>query len=267
MMRNLLRKVRSIADNGVELITILPDYEELYEQHAKQHVEDEAVGNGDFEIIGQIELSVLKWAGMQPTSSLLDFGCGTGRLAIHAIPHLREGAYLGVDISPTMLERAQRRVDELGLAERKPVWKVETSPAFANLNDISVGFCCAFSVFTHMDAEDSLLYLQALRRVVRPGGRLVVSHLLLDESKEAQNVLVMSSTIPYRERRKRVLSVTTTRSHFETLAKLTGWRVVDWVRHDAEVFPYGPDGSSMGALGQAICLLENRSEPFGIDRP
>lgn len=254
-MRNLLRRVTSASSPSVVERIKLPEYDSLYEQHAREHADDEAVGNGDFAIIGEIELSVMKWAGIQPTSRLMDFGCGTGRLAVHAIPFLEPDRFLGVDISPTMIERAKQRCAERGLLERAPRWKVETSPAFINLFGESFDFCSAFSVFTHMDAEDSLLYLQALRRVIRAGGRLVVSNLILDESKEAQNVLVMSSTIPYRERRQRVLSVTTSRLHFETLAELSGWRVVEWVRHDSEQFAYG--NGQLGALGQAICLLEN----------
>ncbi len=255
MMKSLLRKVRSAAES--DAVAEFPDYDELYEQHARENSDDEAVGNGDFDIIGQIELSIARWAGLNADTRLLDFGCGTGRLAVHVIPALTRGHYVGVDISPTMLERAQKRCRERGLGGKSAEWRVETNAGFGNLSGVVVDLGVAFSVFTHMDSEDALLYLQALRRVVRPGGRLVVSNLLLDESKEAQNVLVMSSTIPYRERRRRVLSITTSRSHFDTVATLAGWTVLEWVRHDDERWAYGPDGALMGALGQAICLLEN----------
>jgi len=36
---------------------------------------------------------------------------------------------------------------------------------------------CFFSVFTHLLQEESYLYLEEARRVLRPGGRIVASYL------------------------------------------------------------------------------------------
>ena len=36
---------------------------------------------------------------------------------------------------------------------------------------------CFFSVFTHLLQEESFLYLEEARRVLKPGGRIVVSYL------------------------------------------------------------------------------------------
>ena len=81
-------------------------YADLYEEHAATLPPDASIGDGDFEHIGRIELAILTDAGLTPSSSLFDFGCGTGRLAVHAVPFLAEGNYLGTDISPTMLRHA-----------------------------------------------------------------------------------------------------------------------------------------------------------------
>ena len=63
-----------------------------------------SIGNGDYELIGRIELGLLLMEGLRPDSTLVDFGCGTGRLAVHVIPRLqRGGRYIGIDISETML--------------------------------------------------------------------------------------------------------------------------------------------------------------------
>ena len=40
----------------------------------------------------------------------MDLGCGAGRLAVHAVPTLIGGSYIGVDISQTMLKRAKARI-------------------------------------------------------------------------------------------------------------------------------------------------------------
>ena len=62
-------------------------YESLYEAHARS-TGDEGVGGGDYDVMGEVELDVLRAEGLQPTSTLLDFGCGNGRLAVHAVPYL-----------------------------------------------------------------------------------------------------------------------------------------------------------------------------------
>ncbi len=64
-------------------------YEKLYEAQAQAVRVDEAIGVGPYDLIGQIELDILVMEGLQPEHTLLDFGCGNGRLAVHAIPLLR----------------------------------------------------------------------------------------------------------------------------------------------------------------------------------
>ena len=43
--------------------------------------------------------------------------------------------------------------------------------------DACADMVCAFSVFTHLLHTETYLYLEDIRRVLRPGGRLVFSFL------------------------------------------------------------------------------------------
>src|SRR4051812_47688577 len=74
-------------------------YQHLYETHAHSNTDADAVGGGPFEVVGSMEQAVLEDEGLKPTDTLLDFGCGTGRLAVQAIPFLEGGQYIGADIS------------------------------------------------------------------------------------------------------------------------------------------------------------------------
>ncbi len=88
-------------------------YENLYESYAREVKIDQVIGSGDFELIGRIEHSLLQMEGLKPEHTLVDLGCGIGRLAVHVIPTLSSiGAYIGIDISQTMLNRAKARIAE-----------------------------------------------------------------------------------------------------------------------------------------------------------
>ncbi|MGH7393310.1 MAG: class I SAM-dependent methyltransferase, partial [Candidatus Rokuibacteriota bacterium] len=169
--RTLLRPRRSL-------------YEKLYEAHARKHPDARAIGakDDDFETLGRIEFEILRAEGLERNTALLDFGCGTGRLAVQTIPYLTGGAYIGVDISPSMLKRAAETVARACPAPSCRVAWVRQPWARFLQDDASVDMICAFSVFTHMEHEDTYLYLKEARRVVRPGGRLVLSCLPMDSA-------------------------------------------------------------------------------------
>ena len=107
---------------------------------------------------------------------------------------------------------------------------------------------CAFSVFTHMEHEDSYRYLLDAFRVVRPGGSFVFSCLPLD-LPAAQEIFVAEAALPVAERWRRVRAVTTSRDLMDAISTLAGWRVTDW---------YGGDHPFLDqtALGQSVCVLE-----------
>ena len=102
---------------------------------------------------------------------LIDLGCGTGRLCVH---FARKGyGCVGVDLSPTMLSKAKANADAVG---------VSVDWTEANLVDLDGvpdgGFdyaACLFSTLGMVrDAENRGAALRSFRRVLRPGGRLVL---------------------------------------------------------------------------------------------
>lgn len=229
-------------------------YAALYEAQARQMPGDEAIGNGPYEVFGRFELEILQRAGLKANHTLLDFGCGDGRLAIHAIPYLSAGNYFGIDISPTFLERARNRA-----ASRtpKPACRVRWQRQIGDcipLPDRSVDMMCAYSVFTHMEHEDAYRYLRDARRVVRRGGRVVFSCLPMTQ-RAAHEIFVQQAALDFATRWRIVRNVTTSVEMMDQIAGLAGWRVVEWFAGD-RLFSTIP-GEESRPFGQSVCVLES----------
>jgi cyclopropane fatty-acyl-phospholipid synthase-like methyltransferase len=226
-------------------------YETLYEAHA-QSTGDDGIGGGEYHTMGEIELDILRGEGLQPTSTLLDFGCGNGRLAVHAVPYLDGGRYIGIDISPTFLRHAEQRIAALPDGHRSNVVFVHQTNEDFHESDASVDVACAFSVFTHMEHEDMLRYLVQFRRIIKPGGRLVISCLPLSLDA-AREIFKAEAAMDHIARWQRVRNVVTSVQLVEAIAELAGWRVVRWLPGDQ------PQAMSAAgetrSLGQSVVVL------------
>ncbi len=96
-----------------------------------------AVG-GHFEALGAIEYGLLAHHGLADGMSVIDVGCGSGRLA-HALRE-RRIAYLGTDVVPELIRYAKDMC-------KRPDWRFEiitelaipASDASAHLRDLLLG--------------------------------------------------------------------------------------------------------------------------------
>lgn len=228
-------------------------YESAYERLARTEPPEVSIGLGNFDLIGKIELGILLAEGLKPSDVVVDLGCGTDRLAVHLIPRLTAGRYVGIDISKTMLRQAKLRTAGLGGSVE---WKHQVTTQF-DLPDASADTMCAFSVFTHMEAEDTWRYLVAILRVVRPGGKLILSCLPLSLPGSRQ-VFLDQARLDLQERWAGVRNVVTTEETIEILAGMAGWKVVRWLRGDEPTVPV-PGMQEPQALGQSTCVLERPS--------
>jgi ubiquinone/menaquinone biosynthesis C-methylase UbiE len=232
-------------------------YEDRYERFVRERGDYAAVGEGPFDLFGRVELGALLAEGLRPTDTLVDLGCGVGRLAVHAIRWLAGGHYIGIDISEGMLQRARERVQtEVPQPSCRVSWIHQRDARFP-LDQNSVDMMCAFSVVTHMEHEDSYRYLQEALRVVRLGGRLVLSCLPMD-LESARNTFLFSASMGLAERWHPVRSVTTSRELMDAIARLAGWTPLKWY-HGEEKNIRLPGTEEFQCLGQSILVLERRS--------
>ncbi|TMA29398.1 MAG: methyltransferase domain-containing protein [Deltaproteobacteria bacterium] len=236
MIRRVLRTVlppavRSRAKNVIARARGLTNfYERVYDRQAAMMASDASVGGGDFELMGKIELGLLKLENVKPTDTVVDLGCGTGRLAVQLIPELKGGKYIGIDISRNMLR-----------------------PHY-DLPDASVDVICAFSVFTHMEAEDTYRYFVDSLRVARHGGKLIFSCLPVSLAN-SRPIFMQQASLDLEQRWAAVRNFVTTEETMETLARWAGWRVVRWYRGDESSVTV-PGLAEKQALGQSTCVLQ-----------
>lgn len=209
-----------------------PDYTALNEAHARAYQGAEAVGLGDFDAIGQAELHCLQRYGLEPHHALLDFGCGAGRLAQFAIPYLSRGRYVGLDISPTMIDRAKKLCEPV-TGSCDVIWTLQGAAQWP-YPDHSFDMVCAFSVFGHMEHEDTFRYLKEASRVMTARGRLVLTCLPIDTRLGAE-IFLQSASETLAERWAHVRNIVTSRELVETVARMAGWEPLVWeTAHERE---------------------------------
>ncbi len=233
-------------------------YERLYDAQGRAMAPASSIGAGDFDLIGRKELGLLLMEHLRSTDTLVDLGCGTGRLAVHAIPTLAGGHYVGIDIAQSMLDHARALIDTRHPSPPcRVTWQQQRDDTF-QLPDASADMMCAFSVFTHMEHEDTFRYLVSARRVVRPGGRFLFSCLPMSLAA-ARDIFRESASRTLAERWATVRNVTTTPEMMETLATMAGWTVRGWYAGDARVIET-PGESDRLSLGQSTCVLERPTD-------
>jgi SAM-dependent methyltransferase len=113
--------------------------------------------------------------GIEPGSVVLDLGCGAGTdLLIAAQMTGPVGRVIGVDMTPTMLDRARQSATDMGLTN------VELHDSLIEalpLDDAAVDVVISNGVIDLVPDKDAVF--DEIDRVLRPGGRLQVADVVI----------------------------------------------------------------------------------------
>jgi ubiquinone/menaquinone biosynthesis C-methylase UbiE len=216
------------------------DYEKYVAKLVSTYPIDEAMAHavgGHYELFGLIEAQILRATGLRKGMSVVDLGCGSGRLAsaLHASEDI---SYVGIDIVQALLDYAKSKAPRYefvlhrGLSIPRP--------------DASTDIVCAFSLFTHLLHAESYIYLEECVRILKPGGKIVFSFLEFAEPSHWNVFTHTKNTVQARTAEH--LNMFIERNAIETWAKHLGLAV--------DRFIDATSGVANGhALGQSVVLL------------
>jgi SAM-dependent methyltransferase len=150
------------------------------------------VGDGDFVGIGDEFLShLVGLCGLRREDRVLDVGCGIGRLARPLAGYLSiDGAYAGFDVNAAGIRWCTQRYGhfpqfsfvhaDVGNARYNTAGAGEAVAYRFPFEDASFDVAALISVLTHLTADVALRYLGQTRRVLAPGGRVLLTAFVLD---------------------------------------------------------------------------------------
>ena len=171
---------------------------------------------------------MMKKAGDVSGKRCLDVGTGTGEIAFHVARTAGEGStVIGVDLTPAMLELAERKESELDLPV-KIDWRVGDA---LNLDLPDDTFALVTSGYMLRNVTGIQRAVCEMHRVLAPGGKAVVAEL----SKPKNRVILYFYNL-YMKRVKRV------GRKMDKGKSIDGRQsAYEWLTASIEGFPYGED--------------------------
>lgn len=143
----------------------------------------------------QMVAEIIDLCAIRPATSVLEVGCGCGRLSRPLADYLTPpGSYDGVDVSAEMIDWCQRhlrspnfrfaRVD-VRSPDQNPGGSIEAAALSFPYGDCTFDVAIVSSVFTHLLPGEIERYVWELARVLKTAGRCFITAFLIDEGAEA----------------------------------------------------------------------------------
>lgn len=120
---------------------------------------------------------------------ILDIGCGSGLLSMSSRPFIKpNGQYLGLDVMKKNIDFCKNHYydsntnfEHFDVNNSKYADKQQNSLIPWDLKDGSFDMVTALSVWTHLNEEHAVYYFKEIDRVLKSGGKAIVSLFYLDE--------------------------------------------------------------------------------------
>lgn len=186
---------------------------------------NQGIGGQDESWVSTIQAQILRDNGLMPGDSILELGCGTGRLLLALSEYLSEDAsYLGIDLVDSLIDVTKNRIEALNLPKKRfKAQKMVNELDYPK--NLKVDFMCAFSVYTHMEPEDIYVSLRQLLSSAHKETIALVTFLPLEYEFGKVNFL---REVEHRlvDRYSRVRNVSMTKVQAMEIVRIAGWRTI-----------------------------------------
>jgi ubiquinone/menaquinone biosynthesis C-methylase UbiE len=130
---------------------------------------------------------MLELAGLKSGETLYDLGCGDGRILFSAARNFGARAF-GVELSPTLVKRAQQMAESQGLQDQIKVIQ-------GDMMQVDVSSANVVALYLMTDANEQLR--PKLERELKPGARVVSLEFKIKGWKPARVEKVEAHRHPY----------------------------------------------------------------------
>lgn len=161
------------------------------------HSLSEVVGGGDPELVAQEVVTVIeKYAKLNFDDSILDLGCGCGRIAAALTQYIDgHGHYVGIDIVPGLIDFARNFItpkyphfnfvllnesNKTYDSWRQTGGEIGISKLTEAVSAQSIDLAIAVSLFTHLDYAAAVKMLTSIHHALKSDGRVFVTVFVLD---------------------------------------------------------------------------------------
>ena len=166
------------------------------------------IGAGDFKKIGLHYLKLFEEnCNLKSNHRVLDIGCGIGRIAIPLTKFLdTNGSYEGFDIVKTGIDWCNKHISTVypnfrffHVDLKNDLYNLKTERSAKSFEfpypDSDFDMVVLTSVFTHMLPEDIENYTKEIHRILKPGGKCLVTFFILN--KESRSFMKSNSGIKF----------------------------------------------------------------------
>jgi SAM-dependent methyltransferase len=185
-IRSLIRRARSRLIGLSDLLRPRPDPDAI-----PNHLLTDAEIQSFRQIGDRFLRYFIEFGGLQPGHAVLEVGSGSGRMARPLTRYLESGSYEGLDVLPAGVRWCRRsiasrhhnfrfQVADVYNGSYNPTGRFSASEYRFPYDDQRFDFVFLTSVFTHLLPQDVEHYVSEINRVLKPGGRCLITFFLLN---------------------------------------------------------------------------------------
>jgi len=174
-LSSLIEPQQTIERSGIHIAKGIAE-RTVWDKHATEnptHAVISAKDEADAQKKSTVQIADIK-RHLKSSDILLDFGAGYGRVAQYLLPQMPLSGYIAIDSSYEMLSIFRHRYNGSELEQKTPVLLLNADIHTVPLQDNSVDVVVVCAVFLHNHKDVVQKAMDELRRVLKPGGTLLV---------------------------------------------------------------------------------------------